>query len=83
MPSPGWTEVPLTNIPYDELPIDWQLNADGTGMELLYIMGTVGIATTLSSGPDPGWIKILATPLLGATEWTVTPMTWTEVLSDS
>jgi len=81
--SPGWAEVPVTSIQWDEIPIDWLLDGStGLGQQIAYTMGEIVIDTNLASGGDPGWMECSATPW-SATEWSVYQMSWTEIGADA
>lgn len=82
MPSPGWVEETVAEIPWDELPMEWLLDPTGFGQTIAYSMGEGVLETNLGMAPDPGWAEHPVTAI-SWTEQPVTSISWTEIQTDA
>lgn len=79
MSDPGWVEQTVTDIAWDELPMDWLLDGStGMGQVVGIDMGEGVVYLDLMMGPSPGWVEQAVTDIAW-TEMLVTDIVWEEL----
>lgn len=77
--NPTWTEIPVTDIEWTEIPVDWLLDgSSGLGLFVGVPTGEGVVYSNLVMGADPGWVA----PLVADIAWTpisTTDIPWTEI----